>query len=103
MAGVSQCCSAYCWVSHRRAFSGHRYPAAARKLIEQFCIEAGGPCVYCGDSMERAIRVWELTRSDFNALAEDLQVAMTAEGISIPAQNRLLARLAHIRRQIIDR
>nr|WP_303622770.1 hypothetical protein [Stutzerimonas xanthomarina] len=72
-------------------------------MIEQFCIEAGGPCVYCGDSMERAIRVWELTRSDFNALAEDLQVAMTAEGISIPAQNRLLARLAHIRRQIIDR
>ncbi len=73
------------------------------KLIEQFCAEAGGPCVYTGDSMEESHKGQALTPSDFNALVENLQSAMTAEGVSIPAQNRLLARLAPMRGQVIDR
>ncbi len=73
------------------------------KLIEQFCAEAGGPCVYTGDSMEESHMGQALTPSDFNALVENLQAAMTAEGVSIPAQNRLLARLAPMRGQVIDR
>ncbi len=73
------------------------------KLIEQFCAEAGGPCVYTGDSMEESHKGQALTPSDFNALVENLQAAMTAEGVSIPAQNRLLARLAPMRGQVIDR
>lgn len=72
------------------------------KLIEQFCVEAGGPCVYTGDSMEESHKGLALTPSDFNALVESLQAAMTAEGVSIPTQNRLLARLAPMRRQVID-
>ncbi len=73
------------------------------KLIEQFCAEAGGPCVYTGDSMEESHKGQALTPRDFNALVENLQAAMTAEGVSIPAQNRLLARLAPMRGQVIDR
>lgn len=73
------------------------------KLIEQFCVEAGGPCAYSGDSMEESHKGLALTPADFNALVEDLQAAMTAEGVSIPAQNRLLARLAPMRSQVIDR
>jgi len=73
------------------------------KLIEQFCAEAGGPCVYTGDSMEESHKGQALTPSDFNALVENLQAAMAAEGVSIPAQNRLLARLAPMRGQVIDR
>lgn len=73
------------------------------KLIEQFCAEAGGPCVYTGDSMQESHKGLALTPSDFNALVEDLQAAMTEEGVSIPAQNRLLARLAPMRGQVIDR
>ncbi|MBA4287626.1 MAG: group 1 truncated hemoglobin [Pseudomonas sp.] len=73
------------------------------KLIEQFCVEAGGPCVYTGDSMEESHKGQNLTPSDFNALVENLQAAMTAQGVAIPAQNRLLARLAPMRAQVIDR
>lgn len=73
------------------------------KLVEQFCVEAGGPCVYTGDSMEESHKGQNLTPSDFNALVENLQAAMTAQGVAIPAQNRLLARLAPMRAQVIER
>lgn len=73
------------------------------KLVEQFCVEAGGPCTYSGDSMEESHKGQQLTPSDFNALVENLQIAMSAEGIAMRTQNRLLARLAQMRGQIIDR
>jgi hemoglobin len=73
------------------------------KLVEQICVEAGGPCTYTGDSMEESHKGQHLTPSDFNALVENLQDAMSAEGVAIPAQNRLLARLAPMRAQVIDR
>lgn len=73
------------------------------KLIEQLCVEAGGPCAYTGDSMEESHKGLALTPSDFNALVENLQNSMTAEAVPIPAQNRLLARLAPMRAQVIDR
>lgn len=73
------------------------------KLIEQVCAEAGGPCVYTGDSMEESHKGLALTPADFNALVENLQASMTAEAVPVPAQNRLLARLAPMRAQVIDR
>jgi hemoglobin len=73
------------------------------KLVEQLCVEAGGPCTYTGDSMEESHTGQHLTPSDFNALVENLQDAMDAEGVPTPAQNRLLARLAPMRAQVIDR
>lgn len=73
------------------------------KLIEQICVEAGGPCVYTGDSMEESHKGLNIDRGDFNALVEDLIDAMDAEGVAVPVQNRLLARLAAMRGQIIGR
>lgn len=73
------------------------------KLVEQLCVEAGGPCVYTGDSMEESHKGLNIDRGDFNALVEDLIDAMDAEGVAVPVQNRLLARLAAMRGQIIGR
>jgi hemoglobin len=73
------------------------------KLVEQICVEAGGPCTYTGATMEESHKGQKLTRSDFNALVEDLQDAMDAEGVPQPAQNRLLARLAPMRGQVIEK
>ena len=73
------------------------------KLVEQMCVETGGPCTRTGDSMEEIHKGLQLTRSDFNALVEDLIAAMEAQGVPVPAQNRLLARLAPMRGQIIER
>jgi hemoglobin len=73
------------------------------KLVQQFCVETGGPCQPSGDSMEEVHKGLHLTRSDFNALVEDLIASMEAEGVPVPTQNRLLARLAPMRGQIIQR
>ncbi len=73
------------------------------KLVEQICVEAGGPCTYTGDSMEESHKGQNLTPSDFNALVENLQEAMSAQNVPMPVQNRLLARLAPMRAQVIDR
>lgn len=73
------------------------------KLVEQICMEAGGPCTYTGATMEESHKGQGLTPSDFNALVESLQYAMDSEGVPTPAQNRLLARLAAMRGQVIDK
>ncbi|WP_095094151.1 group 1 truncated hemoglobin [Pseudomonas sp. Irchel 3A5] len=73
------------------------------KLVEQLCVEAGGPCKYTGDTMAESHKGQNLTRSDFNALVEDLIKAMDAEGISVPNQNRLIARLAPMRGEVIEK
>ncbi|MEL0169145.1 MAG: group 1 truncated hemoglobin [Pseudomonadaceae bacterium] len=73
------------------------------KLQEQFCVEAGGPCEYTGDSMAEVHAGFELTEADFNALVEDLIAAMDAENLPVTVQNRLLQRLAPMRSDIIYR
>ncbi|MCK6186464.1 group 1 truncated hemoglobin [Pseudomonas sp. EYE_354] len=72
------------------------------KLIEQFCVEAGGPCNYTGDSMAESHKGQNVSRSDFNALVEDLINAMDREGVPVPVQNRLIARLAVMRADVIE-
>lgn len=73
------------------------------KLVEQVCVESGGPCEYTGDSMEDSHAGMNITEGDFNALVENLIVAMNEEGVPVPAQNQLLRRLAPMRDSIIYR
>lgn len=74
-----------------------------QKLVEQICVESGGPCEYTGDSMEDSHAGMEITEGDFNALVEGLIVAMDEEQVQVTAQNRLLSRLAAMRGAIIYR
>jgi hemoglobin len=73
------------------------------QLTEQLCYESGGPCIYRGAPMKGVHRGLEIDKHDFNALVEVLQQAMEAKGIAFQAQNRLLARLAPMHREIITR
>lgn len=72
-----------------------------RQLTEQICQVAGGPCQYRGADMATAHADMEIRKSHFNALVEDLQLAMDARSIPFSAQNQLLARLAPMHRDII--
>ncbi|QUD89828.1 group I truncated hemoglobin [Phenylobacterium montanum] len=72
-------------------------------LTQQVCYLTGGPCQYTGDDMRSAHAGLGLRNSDFNALAEDLQLAMDKEGVAFSAQNRLLAKLAPMQRQIVTK
>ncbi len=70
------------------------------KLSEQFCQLADGPCSYTGHSMKQAHGGLHINRAAFNALVEDLQDAMDENSIAPAAQNRLLARLAPMVRDV---
>lgn len=71
------------------------------KIIEHFCFVADGPCEYTGDSMVLTHRGMDINSAEFNAVVEDLIVAMDKAGTPIGAQNRLLERLAELRPEII--
>ncbi len=71
------------------------------QLVEQFCQVSGGPCNYQGQDMKTAHMNMHITRGDFNALVEILQVSMDAQGIPFSTQNQLLARLAPMHRAVI--
>ncbi len=73
------------------------------QLTEQLCQESGGPCVYKGVPMDTAHADMDIGRRDFNALVEVLQRSMEAKGLPFAAQNRMLARLAPMHRDIVSR
>ena len=75
----------------------------AEQLTEQVCRLSGGPCVYEGAPMNKAHQDLEIARADFNALVEVLQQAMDARGIPFATQNRPLALLAPMYRDIVTR
>jgi hemoglobin len=72
-----------------------------KHLVEQFCVILGGPCTYTGRDMKQTHALLGIDRADFNALVEDLQIAMNRRDIPFRAQNQLLAKLAPMHREIV--
>ncbi len=74
-----------------------------RTLKEQFCYILNGGCAYTGRSMRDAHDDIGLQPADMGALVEHLQDAMDAEGVPFRTQNRFLAKLAPMRRDVVTR
>ncbi len=74
-----------------------------QRLADQFCQLTGGPEVYKGRGMAESHKGLALRNADFNALVEDLQTAMDHAGIPFFTQNRLLALLAPMQREIVTK
>lgn len=72
------------------------------ELVIQFCELAGGPCKRRGPDMKLVHQDFDIDRASFNALVEVLQQAMDAQGIGFRTQNRLLAKLAPLHRDIVS-
>ena len=72
------------------------------ELVAQFCEVSGGPCRRNGPDMKKAHSGIDVTKANFNALVEVLQQSMDAQGVPFAAQNRLLAKLAPMHREIIN-
>ncbi len=73
------------------------------QFIQHICDLSDGPCQYTGDSMIDIHTGMSISEADFNRLVELLIDAMEATEIPYPVQNRLLARLAPLRSEIIHR
>ena len=72
-----------------------------RELTEQFCVILGGDCVYSGRDMRTTHTGLKIDRNNFNALVEDLQKAMDTHRVPFRSQNKLLAILAPMHREVV--
>lgn len=82
-------------------FKGQDLVRLRRTLKEQFCYLLGGGCHYSGRAMRSAHTDMGVQQADMAALVENLQAAMRKERIGFAAQNRFLAKLAPMHRDIV--
>jgi hemoglobin len=70
-------------------------------LYDQLCALSNGPCTYGGRDMRTAHEKLRLDTAEFDALAEDLYLALGQCGVPYRLQNRLMAKLAPMKRDIV--
>lgn len=71
------------------------------QLTLHLCQTFDGPCRYEGAALPEVHRGMAITQREFNAVVDDLWRAMEALRIPTPVQNRVLARLAPMREQVV--
>jgi hemoglobin len=76
-------------------------PKFKQLLFEQLCNITGGPCKYTGRSMQESHEKLKSTNAQFNALAEDLYVAFDRHDVPYRLQNKVMALLAPMQRDIV--
>ena len=74
-------------------FKGMDVAQFHRNLTDQLCELSGGPCAYTGREMRELHSDMAITDTQFNALAENLILAMEQNDIPTGAQNRLIKQL----------
>ena len=73
-----------------------------KKLIfEQLCEITQGPCKYTGRDMHEAHAKLNLDNAQFNALAEDLYIAFERVHVPYRVQNKVMALLAPMQRDVV--
>lgn len=73
------------------------------QLVDQICEILKGPCEYKGGKMTPIHKELGLNREHFNALVEQLQFAMDKNNVPFSSQNKLLAVLAPMHRNIVTK
>ncbi len=76
-------------------------PRLKEQLAIQFCALLGGPCQYTGPDMKAAHAGMNLHDAEFNALAEDFQLAMDDLDIPFRTQNALISKLAPMEKAMV--
>lgn len=73
------------------------------KLVQHVCVLTGGPCEYTGDSMEQVHHGMNISEGYFNHSVDLFIGAMDKAEVPHSVQNKVLAVLVPMRRQIIYR
>jgi hemoglobin len=85
------------------AFAGTNMDIFKSRLYSQLCELSNGGCKYTGRDMHTAHAKLGVTNAEFNALAEDLYKAMDKVGVSYRVQNKLVALLAPMQKDIVKK
>lgn len=81
-------------------FDNNKQTFIKAMLVEQLCELMNGGCQYPGRDMKTAHASMKVNREAFNALVEQFQFAMDKHDVPFSAQNKLLAKLAPMYRDI---
>lgn len=75
-----------------------------KKMLAEFtCSITGGGCAYSGDNMKIVHKNLKITEREFNALVEALRVSLDRNGVAQRDKNALLAILAPMKRDIVEK
>lgn len=78
-----------------------RLESFKKKLTDQICEAAGGPCKYTGQDMKTAHRGMNINDEHFNALVEDLVKALDKNKVGAKEKDELLAALGGMKGMIV--
>jgi hemoglobin len=82
-------------------FAGTDMDIFKSRLYSQLCELSAGGCQYSGRDMHKAHAALDITNAQFNALTEDLYKAMNRAGVRYRVQNKLVALLAPMQKDIV--
>ena len=83
-------------------FADSDIPDLKEQLLDQLCELSGGPCVYGGRDMLAAHVGMGIQQADFDAMVEDLVLALNAFNVPEAEQLELLALLAPMQDDIVE-
>jgi len=87
----------------KRSFDKVNLQRLKHLLVEQICELTDGGCRYSGDSMHDVHAGLKITQAEFYGLVQVLKDSMERHGIAIRERNELLAILAPMKRDIVER
>jgi hemoglobin len=89
-----------------RFFAGHSVDSKKRirqHIVDQFCVAAGGPCVYTGRTMKTTHEGLGITEADWDAAAKHLAAAIDKFKVKKREKDELLAFVTSLKRDIVER
>jgi len=87
----------------RRSFDKVNLANVKKKVVEQICELASGPCKYSGDSMKLSHQGLDIREAEFYGMVQHLRDALDRAGVQQSAKNELLKLLAPMKRDIVTR
>ena len=81
-------------------FNNEKQTFIKAMLVEQMCELMNGGCKYPSREMKTTHANMKVNRAAFNALVEQFQFAMDKHNVPFAAQNKLLAKLAPMYREV---
>jgi hemoglobin len=84
-------------------FANANIPRLRRMLADQICVASGGPCIYTGRDMKSAHAGMGIRSRDFNALVQDLGMALNRYKVPAREQKELVSLLAPTKPDIVER
>jgi hemoglobin len=84
-----------------RFFAHADIPRLKQNLTDQICVATGGWCIYTGRDMASAHAGMHIRNRHFNALVQDLGMALSKFKVPASEQHELVAILAPLRGDIV--